>query len=329
MKKDDPILKGIIKRYVDDIYTKEDVDAFFGSDLRENLMALEDGMDESRENSAFVPASAFDIEKYKAEAQRLLNRHKRKRLKNSLMSFGRYAAVIAVLLVAGFGWLLYVAGGSEQERLVHFTEVYVGKGERESLVLPDGTSVTLNSDTYLRYPSRFHGDTRTIEVNGEAFLHVAPDKSKPFVVRTERIDVKVLGTTFNVKAYKDDRHVIVSVEEGKVKVDMPEVSMNLSPDEMMILDKNNGEMEKRNVDSRKTASWTNGGLYFHKTSVEDVAKELERCYNCTIRIENEELRKEVVYGSHSNESLESVLNALEYVVDVKSRKEGSQIILYR
>ena len=98
---------------------------------------------------------------------------------------------------------------------------------------------------------------------------------------------------------------------------------------MIILYKNNGEFEKRHVDNKKISAWINGELYFNQTPISVVAKELERCYNCTIEIEGEGLKDELVFGEHSNESLESVLKAIEYAVGIKNRKEGERIILYK
>lgn len=328
MKQDDHPIKDIIERYVDDRYTTKDIDVFAGLDHRQHIEPWEIEMDRCWEDSAHT--STVELEKYRAEAQTLLNNLKRKKRRSGLTSFCKYAAAIAVLLVSGFSLLLLFGKDKNHEEPVVYSEIYVARGERGSLTLPDGTHITLNSDTYLRYPSHFKENTRKIEVNGEIFLQVAPDSSKPFIVHTERVEVNVIGTSFNVKAYATDRLVMVSVRSGKVQVNMPEARMKLKSDEMIILDKDNGELEKRTIDSRRTTSWMTGGLYFNKTTIEIVAKELERYYNCTIAIEGEMLKKEVVCGEHSNENLDAVLKALEYAVGIKNRKEEEdRIILYR
>ncbi|MDD2437650.1 MAG: FecR domain-containing protein [Massilibacteroides sp.] len=327
MKQDNRSVNKIIKRYVDGIYTIKDLNAL--SNLRQNTESLSEAMDQCWEDSTQISTSAVEHEKYRNEAQLLLNKLKRKERGFRFISVYKYAAAITILLISGLSlFLLYTTIPNRQEEVV-YSKIYVANGEKESLTLSDGTQITLNSGSYLRYPSRFSGNKRIIEINGEAFLQVHHDAEKQFIVRTQKVDVKVLGTSFNVKAYDEDEQVMVSVRTGKVQVDLPEASMNLKPDEMIILDKTSGELERRSIDSHKTTTWITGGLFFNKTNMETVAKELERCYNCNIEIENDALKKEVVYGEHSNESLESVLKAIAYAVGIKHRVEGDKIILYK
>lgn len=328
MKQENPQIKDTIKRFVDDIYTTKDIDTL--SDLRQSTKPLETEMDRCWEDSVHIHTTDTDYEKHKDEAYALLNRLKRKEQKFNFSSFYRYAAVVAVLIVSTISVLfLVLKEDTIKENATLYSELYVANGEHKTLVLPDGSQATLNSDSYIRYPAKFTGKTRMIEINGEVFLNVHPDSTQPFIVRTEQVDIKVLGTSFNVKAYTADPLLTVSVRTGKVQVDMPEATMNLRPNEMIILNKDNGEFEKRNVDSRKVSAWMNGQLYFNQTPISVVAKELERCYDCTIEIEGENLKNELVFGEHSNESLESVLKAIEYAVGIKNRKEGKRIILYK
>lgn len=319
--------KDTIQRLVDGIYTTNDINAL--PDLCKNTELLTEVMDKCWEDSIRISTSATEHEQYKTEAQLLLKRLKRKERRFNLASFYKYAAVIGILLISGLSILLFQQKENDQEDALLYSEIYVPNGEKKSLTLPDGTSITLNSGTYLRYPHQFKGDKRIIEVNGEAFLDVQPDANKQFIVRTEKMDVKVLGTSFNVKAYNTDQQVMVCVRTGKVQVDLSEASMNLKPDEMIILDKENGRLEKHNIESWKTITWITGGLFFNKTTIEALVQELERYYNCSIEIENDKLKKEIVHGEHSNESLESVLKSIEYAVGIKYRKEGDRIILYK
>lgn len=330
MKLNNVSVRESIKRLTDGIYTTKDV--YTLSDLRQDVSPLAEAMDKCWEESGYIRTSAAEHEQYKAEAGRLLNKLKQKERGFRLTAIiYKYAAVMALLLLSAVS-LLWIHNatkeGTTDEEFI-FSEIYVPNGQKKSLILSDGTQVTLNAGSYLRYPSTFKGTTRIIEIDGEAFLNVSPDAHRPFIVHTENVDIKVLGTSFNVKAYQNDQQVMVSVCSGKVQVDLPEASMNLKPDEIMILDKTNGELEKRQINSRKTTAWMSSGLFFYKTPITVVIQELERHYNCTIEIENETIKQEVVYGEHSNESLESVLNALDYALGIKHRKDGSRIILYK
>ncbi|MDD4514032.1 FecR domain-containing protein [Massilibacteroides sp.] len=312
---------------MDSIYTIDDINAL--SDLRRNTKPLEEEMDACWEEAGYISTSADEYEMHKEEARVLLRKIKRKEKHLRLIPLLRYASVAAILLVLIISAFRFISIIPQDESPVLYEEVYVANGERKKITLPDGSDIMLNSGSYLRYPSHFSGNTRTIEVNGEAFLDVHPDSTKQFIVHTQSIDVKVLGTSFNVKAYADDEQVMVSVRTGKVQVDMAEASMNLKPNEIILLNTTNGELEKRNIDNRKATAWMSGELYFNKTPITAVAKELERYYNCKIVIEDEVLKQEYVYGEHSNESLESVLKAIEYAVGIKNKREGNQIILYK
>lgn len=319
--------KDKLRRLIDGVYTINDIHTL--SDLRQNEKELNEIIDQCWEDSADIRTSFIEHERYRAEAQLLLKKLKRKETNFKPSTVYKYAAACIVLLISGLSLFLFQPKNNSQEEPLLYSEIYVPNGEKKSLTLPDGTKITLNSGSYLRYPSQFTGDKRIIAINGEAFLDVSRDTGKQFIVKTEKVDIKVLGTSFNVKAYDADQQVMVSVRTGKVQVDLPEASMNLKPDEIIILDKENGALERRSIDNWKTTTWMTGGLFFNKTPLETVAKELERCYNCNIVIENDKLKSEVVYGEHSNESLESVLNSIEYALGIKYRKDENRIILYK
>ena len=140
------------------------------------------------------------------------------------------------------------------------TEISVNHGEHKQVTLPDGTVVHLNAGTVMRYPTEFTSDI--VGRNGRrSFFNVMRDEGKPFIVRTRQADVKVLGTSFNVKAYQEDELIAVSVRTGKVEVDMPESVMRLLPNEQVIVNNANGEILKKNEDAQKVTAWLQGGLY--------------------------------------------------------------------
>ena len=112
-------------------------------------------------------------------------------------------------------------------------------------------------------------------MEGEAYFQVQRKEKQPFIVRTSRFDVRVLGTCFDVKAYSSDEVVSVDVESGKVQVDLPEAMMRLQAKEQVSINTLSGEYSKR-CEERDVAVWRKGGLRFSSTPVRDVAKELER-----------------------------------------------------
>ena len=142
-------------------------------------------------------------------------------------------------------------------------------------------------------------------------------------------DVKVLGTSFNVKAYQEDELMAVSVRTGKVEVDMPESVMRLLPNEQIIVNNTNGEILKKNEDAQKVTAWLQGGLYFNRTPISSVIHDLERMYNQAIVLDPNSVFDDYIYGEHDNKSLEVVLNAIQYSTGIRYRTEGNRIVLYK
>lgn len=321
-------ISDVFKRFVDGLYTHDDAERLLNSLQNNRYQAgINEIMDDVWISSEYRLPTSAQKEEYKEEARRLLKRIQKEERRFSFLSLLKYAAMfVAVLSV---GWSIYqFSWTSELDDLV-YTEIRVKKGEHKQATLPDGTKVVLNAGSYMKYPERFISDFRLIEMDGEAFFEVTHDESKPFIVRTKEADVRVLGTSFNVKAYNTDEQVLVSVRSGKVQVDMPEAMMRLIPNEQLVLDRNNGEFRKKNEDVNRVISWIDGGLYFNRTPVRSVVMELRRMYNCEIIFQSGATYNEHIYGEHENKSLESVLKSIQYTTGIKYRKEGSKIILYK
>jgi ferric-dicitrate binding protein FerR (iron transport regulator) len=156
---------------------------------------------------------------------------------------------------------------------------------------------------------------------------VAKDASQPFIVETQSVAIEVLGTSFNVKAHNEDEFVSVTVESGKVQVNMEEAMMQLLPGEQLFLDKTNREIYRNHENADNSKTWISGGLYFNKCPIRSVVNELMRRYTCTIEFEGK-IPDEYISGGHDNKTLESVLQSIYYATGIKHRKEADKIILY-
>lgn len=316
-----------ITRYINGLYTRKDTENLFhafksGYSREEMEKEMEMVWEESK-----VSGVSIQHEQYKEEARQLLKRIQKKEKRFSLLPFFKYVAVVAAILTVGIG--VYQYADHTKRISITYTEVKVSHGEQKRVTLPDGSWVILNSGSYMRYPSDFITDSRLVEMDGEAFFEVEKVADKLFIVRTKDADVKVLGTSFNVKAYDTDELIAVSVRTGKVQVDMSEVTTRLHPNEQLVFDRRNGEFQKRNEDVKRTIAWVNGGLYFNKTPIHSVVRELMRIYNCTIEFAPGNPYEEYIYGEHDNKSLESVLKSIQYSTDLKYRKEGDKFVLYK
>ena len=321
-------INNLLKRFVDGLYTRKDAD-----DLLKHFHAgkynteISEAMDNVWEEMEEDEVSSLQHQQYREEARLLLSRIRKPEKRFSFIPYLRYVAIVAVILSIGWGGFRLIR--SNQEKVLTYTEVHVKNGEHKRVILPDGTSVTLNAGSYLRYPREFITDVRRIEMNGEAFFEVTRDEEKPFLIHTKDADVKVLGTSFNVKAFDMDEQLTVSVQTGKVQVDLPEAMMRLLPDEQFVMDKTKGEFQKRNEDARLSTVWIKGGLYFNRTPIRTVVNELVRMYNRTIEFASGAEYDDYIYGEHDNKSLEAVLKSIQYSTDIKYRIENDKIVLYK
>ncbi len=320
--------KSSLKRYINDLYTKKDAENIFSSmKTSSGRRDMETEMNKYWED-IYRESSNEDHTKYYQEANVLLERIKGKKRAIRGKAYLRYAAAVLLFIATGIGaYLLLRTDG--REFVIDYREVIVQNAEHGELVLPDGTHVILNAGSYMRYPTRFTGVHREVMINGEAFFKVKEDKQHPFIVHTNSADIKVLGTSFNVKAYDTDDQFMVCVETGKVQVDMPEAMMRISPNEQIMFNKYNGEFKKEKEDVKRVKSWINKGLYFNKTPIRSVARELQRMYNCKIEFAPGYEYTDFVYGEHDNMSLESVLKSIQYTTSIRYKKEQDYYLLYK
>lgn len=315
------------RRYMDDLYTTEDVDKM--------TEALKKGAtDESWkemtnsvwEESAVQQASTdLEREKYKKEARELLKRigqKKRVGYRRIVWSAASVAALLCLVL-GGIGYLHFAVRPE-----VTYMEVYTTYGEHREVRLPDGTELILNACSYVRYPDRFVGEERRIDLDGEAFFRVSHNEEQPFIIKSHSFDVKVLGTCFNVKSYSSDEMVSVDVESGKVQVDMPEAMMRLKANEQLLVNTVSGNYVKQH-EEHAVAVWRNGSLRFNATPIHDVAKELERRYNCRITFAVGQTFDNLISGEHDNKSLTAVLKSIEYTSGIHYRLTGNRVLLYK
>lgn len=315
------------RRYLDDMYTREEasqlLDSLRNADRGKLIEELADDVwEESRDRQSVTD---LEREKYKKEARHLL-KHIAHRKRTLFRRLGIVAASVAAVACIVFGSISYLNHLAEQE--VTFAEITTSFGEKKQITLPDGTLLILNSCSQVRYPDRFTGNIRGVELKGEGFFRVARNEALPFIVKTGHFDVRVLGTHFDVKAYPADEIVSVSVESGKVQVDLPEAMMRVGAKEQVLINTLSGEYSKRK-EERAVAVWIKGGLRFNSTPIRDVAKELERVYNCRITFAVDREFTNLISGEHDNKSLESVLQSIEYISGVKYKKEGRNILLYK
>ncbi len=192
--------------------------------------------------------------------------------------------------------------------------VAMSNGDRGEVVLPDGTKVYLNSATTISYPADFGKKTRTITLNGEAMLQVVKDKTKPFLVETKLMTVKVLGTTFNVRAYDSDSTTETSLIEGSVKITtkqrQPRI-LTLEPNQKAVMDLSDGKAYVEKTDLYSETAWRRGELIFRSSTFDEIAKELEIFYGVEITLQGQANRGERFSGTFQEGNLGAALRILQ------------------
>lgn len=235
-----------------------------------------------------------------------------------LVSFLRQAAAVLALSAALSVTMNYFMDRKPAEtgELV-YQEIKAAFGTQTKLMLADGTAVWLNSGSTLKFPLSFdQADSRQVTLMGEGYFEVTKNPEKPFIVNTSRLDVKVLGTSFNINAYEDERHIEVALITGKVEIfkqlkDGQAPLMTLRDSEVADYDSDNNKMVyKTEADINRYTAWKDGKIVFFDDPVEKLVSRLENWYNVDIEIADQRLESYHFTATFSQESLDQVLKYL-------------------
>lgn len=245
----------------------------------------------------------------------------------------RIAAVLFVLFSIAAIFYLNKANQQETQEQLVYKKVTTGVGQMKVLTLTDGTEITINNQSSVSYPVSFTGASREIFLSGEAFFKVAHNPAKPFKVHTSKMDVQVLGTSFDVKAYADDRDIVVSVMTGKVRAAAKNAKSNkashiLLPGDQLVYRHELGEFEKGSVALTVISGWQKGKLSFKNQQLADITRQLERYYKVKFLFVNKEIQHKVLSINVNNQSLEVVMKALSLSGEFNYRIAGNQVKIW-
>ncbi|AXT18681.1 DUF4974 domain-containing protein [Flavobacteriaceae bacterium AU392] len=245
--------------------------------------------------------------------------------------FNKQREVIANLQL---GVLSFSKNTKKNSKLI-YNKLIVPYGKQFKLELSDGTLVTINSGSKLRFPTTFFGTkNRDVFIEGEAFFDVKKDESSPFIVHTSDMNIRVLGTKFNVTSYQNEKETFVVLEEGSVAVNKPsEVfdknkSIIIKSGEQIILENKNEEYKIiQEPDLDKHFAWKEGVLFFKNDRFEDIIKKLERYYNIDIKNNSSHLNNVRYTGTFKGEKLAEVLDTFKELSEFNYKIEGDVIII--
>ncbi len=265
------------------------------------------------------------------------------------MTVALSAAAIFILL-AGAAW--YVLFSDKKKASVPKNVLATRPGSKSTVELPDGTKVLLNADTRLFYDQSFGNGTREVTLEGEAYFDVVKDAAHPFIVHTALMNIKVLGTVFNVRAYASEEDMQTTLLRGSVEVTLKKKGdrkiLVLKPNEKLVVRNitEGGQLKKpagnslpdiaimtvkamENDSTVKEAQWTKNRLVFDQSRLEDVLPELERWYGVTMQTSDSSLLSRKISGIYENESLTEVLESFKLVLGFNYKISGNTVTILK
>lgn len=204
--------------------------------------------------------------------------------------------------------------------------ISVPSGKTAKVMLDDGTQVNLNAGSHLTFPHHFReSGMREVKLYGEAFFEVKHDETRPFVVNTEEMNTKVLGTKFNVRYFKHES-CRVSLTEGSVEVKNSNSDVYLKPDETAWL--RNGKLEVENTDNDITMSWLHGEFYFDGQTLGEIMTEIGRWYNLNVVFANEKpLHEQLHFSANRTASIHEIVRQLQLIGNVNIQLKDKEHVL--
>ena len=281
----------------------------------------------------------FDLKKYPVEQawgkveSRIHNRISsgntiiRKFISNPMYRFAAAILIAAILLVSGYE-VFYNPSATEV-----MLELTTANKVLNTFTLPDGTLVTLNSDTKVFYPKKFGRKTREISIEGEAFFEVKPNKNKPFIIHAGKAQIKVVGTSFSVSAYPETKLVEVIVQTGKVQV-MNKMAETLQTEELILTPGDKGTLVYESKTLQKTTNqdpnflaWKTHNLIFKATSLREVIDNLEKVYKVNISLADPKLNELLLTAQFNNYPLDFILKVIETTFKIEAQEIDGQYFL--
>ncbi|WP_207531716.1 FecR family protein [Desertivirga arenae] len=251
---------------------------------------------------------------------------------NSGWGFLKVAATL--VLISAIAFLFWKRGSFKTVSATQYAVSAAESGKRVSLKLSDGTTIILNAESRLKYPLKFNDSIRKVELlEGEAYFDVAHDETKPFIVISDKTRTQVLGTAFNIRAYRSFTDIKITVTRGKVgvcKTDKNERPVSgaelLLPNEQLQINRNTGDQKKVYTDGNEILGWTQGKLIFNNERLTDVSTLLENTYGVQFKFANESIGRIRFSGFfNSSDSFREILFSIAKANNLKYTQTGNTI----
>ena len=229
-----------------------------------------------------------------------------------------------VMIHTGEQGLNYEANVADQ--VVQYNTLKIPRGGEYKVILTDGTEVTLNSESELRYPVKFSTGQRRVYCSGEAYFRVAHDENRAFVVESEGMMVEVLGTEFNLNTYNNENMIYTTLVKGRVKVGAVGHEIIIVPGEQALFNRRDQQIMKEVVDVEEVIAWKNGNFVLEEQTLEQIMQQLSRWYDFACFFQSEDLKRLTFKGSVPRYSdFEKVLEMLAGTDEVKFEVKGKTV----
>ncbi|MEE9431662.1 MAG: FecR family protein [Melioribacteraceae bacterium] len=246
-----------------------------------------------------------------------------------IKKFQYYLVRIAAVFVIGFA--IYFMSELNNNPIQNFDKQIITTVAKQNILLPDGSSVWLNENSSLKYSKSFEGSERVVVLNGEAYFEVTKNPNKPFIVQTHNSKVRVLGTSFNYKAFDNNTSNVLTVNSGKVLFaatnNKNEKVVLVKGEKAELVIENNSITKTKNIDKNYLA-WKTGKLIFENDKFENIVKVLSNHYKKNIKIETNALKSTKLTVTFDNKSLEEILNIIDLTLSVTHSKKSKENIIY-
>lgn len=212
-----------------------------------------------------------------------------------------------------------------------YSTMQTPRGGEFKVMLEDGTEVWLNADTRLRYPEKFSGSERRVEVDGEAYFKVAPDSERPFYVVSGTQEIKVYGTEFNVTSYGDEPAVYTTLVKGSISLKIiggNGSELMLTPGHQAVVDKGQSTARVKTVDTEVVTSWRSGTFVFEDQTLEQIMRTLSRWYDFDYEFADKSVASIVFMGSIPRYgSFAEVADIFKKMGGIRLRQQGSKVVI--
>lgn len=249
-----------------------------------------------------------------------------------ILKFYQKIAAFLLIPLTGLGIIYWM--NQYHPSMAQFNEAIAPRGQKSQIILADGTKVWLNSDTRIKYPGTFSKNQRDVFLDGEAFFEVSKNEHQPFVVHTSGVEVKVLGTKFNVKAYSDENQIETSLFEGKINLllynpsSSQRIEKEVIPGESFVYSTASHQLTVNRFPQDEINGWKNNQLIFKDDTFGNLIRKLERWYDVEVVYDEKKFDdRHLTVELYEGERLDRLMKIISLALSVNYQYEKGKIIL--